>query len=89
MFKPIKDFLHQLFSDDNQINEKSFVGFCAFVMMVITLCADIITGVFGKDMPIHEFVYNGFMIITLGAFGIGSIDKFINSKKENNTEEEY
>ena len=40
-------------------------------------------------MPIHEFVYNGFMIITLGAFGIGSIDKFINSKKENNTEEEY
>ena len=85
----MKEFFKNLFSDDNQINEKSFVGFCAFVMMVITLCADIITGVFGKDMPIHEFVYNGFMIITLGAFGIGSIDKFINSKKENNTEEEY
>lgn len=84
----MKEFFKNLFSDDNQINEKSFVGFCAFVMMVLTLIADIATGIMGKEMPIQEFVYNGFMVITLGAFGIGSIDKFINSKKEKSSEEE-
>jgi membrane-bound ClpP family serine protease len=84
----MKEFFKQLFSDDNQINEKSFVGFCAFVMMVLTLIADIGTGIMGKEMPIQEFVYNGFMVITLGAFGIGSIDKFINSKKEKSSDEE-
>jgi membrane-bound ClpP family serine protease len=84
----MKEFFKQLFSDDNQINEKSFVGFCAFTMMVLTLIADIGTGIMGKEMPIQEFVYNGFMVITLGAFGIGSIDKFINSKKEKSSDEE-
>jgi hypothetical protein len=82
-------WLKQLFSDDNHINEKSVVGFGAFIMMVITLSVDIVTGVMGKEMPIHEFVFDGFMVITLGAFGIASVDKFINTKKgkENSDEE--
>lgn len=83
----MKDFFKQLFSDDNQINEKSFVGFVAFVCMVFTLVADVVTGVLGKNMPIHEFVFDGFMVIVLGSFGIGSIDKYINSKKGNSSEE--
>lgn len=74
-------WLRELFSDDNHINEKSVVGFGAFLMMVLTLTVDIITGVMGKEMPIHEFVFDGFMVITLGAFGIASVDKFINAKK--------
>ncbi len=57
-------------------------------MMVITLSVDIITGVMGKEMPIHEFVFDGFMVITLGAFGIASVDKFINAKKGKKVEEE-
>lgn len=77
----MKNFLKQLFSDDNSINEKSVVGFGAFLMMVITLTTDIVTGVLGKDMPIHEFVFDGFMVITLGAFGIASVDKWINRNK--------
>lgn len=83
----MKDFFKQLFSDDNQINEKSFVGFVAFVCMVFTLVADVVTGVLGKNMPIHEFVFDGFMVIVLGSFGIGSIDKYINSKKGTSSEE--
>lgn len=83
----MKQFLKDLFSDDNQINEKSFVGFLAFICMVITLIADIITGVLGQDMPIHEFVFDGFMVIVLGSFGIGSIDKFINARKDKQAEE--
>jgi uncharacterized PurR-regulated membrane protein YhhQ (DUF165 family) len=82
-------FWKDLFSDDNQINEKSVVGFGAFVMMVITLATDLVTGVLGREMPIHEFVFDGFMVITLGSFGIASVDKFINAKKgKENSEEE-
>ena len=79
----MKQFFKNLFDDSNTINEKSVVGFTAFVMMVITLIADIVTGVMGKEMPIHEFVFDGFMVIVLGAFGIASVDKFINKRKGN------
>jgi hypothetical protein len=79
----MKNFLKNLFDDSNTINEKSVVGFTAFLMMVITLIADIVTGIMGKNMPIHEFVFDGFMVIVLGAFGIASVDKFINKRKGN------
>ena len=79
----MKNWLKQLFDDSNTINEKSVVGFTAFIMMVVTLIADIATGLVGKEMPIHEFVFDGFMVIVLGAFGIASIDKFINKRKGN------
>jgi ABC-type uncharacterized transport system permease subunit len=77
----MKQFFKNLFDDSNTINEKSVVGFTAFVMMVVTLIADIVTGIMGKNMPIHEFVFDGFMVIVLGAFGIASVDKFINKRK--------
>lgn len=73
-------FLRNLFDDNNTINEKSVVGFGAFIMMVITLAVDIVTGVMGQEMPIHEFVFDGFLVITLGSFGIASVDKWINNK---------
>ena len=79
----MKNFLKNLFDDSNTVNEKSVVGFTAFLMMVVTLIADIVTGIMGKNMPIHEFVFDGFMVIVLGAFGIASIDKFINKRKGN------
>jgi hypothetical protein len=87
----MKQFFNNLFNDNNTINEKSVVGFGAFVMMVITLLIDIGTGIYGKEMPIHEFVFDGFLVITLGSFGIASVDKWVNnknSKKENSQEEE-
>jgi ABC-type uncharacterized transport system permease subunit len=82
----MKDFFKQLFSDDNQINEKSFVGFIAFVCMVMALFVDLITGWLGKELLINEFIFDGFMVIVLGSFGIGSIDKFINAKKGQKSE---
>ncbi len=80
-------WLKSLFDDSNTINEKSVVGFGAFIMMVITLATDIITGVMGREMPIHEFVFDGFMVIVLGSFGIASVDKFINKRKDKKEEE--
>jgi hypothetical protein len=84
-------FIRRMFMDDNDINEKSLVGFSSFIMMVITLLVDIGTGIAGREMPIHEFVFDGFMVITLGAFGIASVDKFITAKngKKEETENEY
>ena len=42
--------LKELFKDNNDINEKSVVGFASFVIMVIFALADLITGYVGKDL---------------------------------------
>lgn len=75
-------FFKDLFSDNNDINEKSVVGFISFGMMVIALVVDLVTGWMGKELLINEFIFDGFMVITLGAFGIASVDKWTNRKTE-------
>jgi len=83
----MKNFFKALFNDNNTINEKSFIGFCAFLMMVGFAVADIITGSLGKELVVQEFIFNAFMVLTLGSFGIASVDKWINkSKGESNGE---
>ena len=76
-----------IFKDKNDINEKSIIGFAAFVVMVIFAFADVFTGLLGTELVINEFVYNSFVIITLGALGIGEAGKMF-GKKDNNNEEE-
>ena len=83
----MKKFFSQLFNDNNTINEKSVVGFLAFVMMTSFAIADIITGSLGKDLVINEFIFNAFLWLVLGSFGIGSIDKWINKGKSDDTVE--
>jgi len=80
-------FFRELFDDNNTINEKSVVGFIAFIMMVIALTVDLVTGYLGKELLINEFIFDGFMVIVLGSFGIGSVDKFINARKGSKTKE--
>lgn len=81
-------FLKELFNDNNTINEKSVVGFASFTCMVIALIVDLVTGYMGKPLVINEFIFNGFLVITLGAFGIASVDKYINNKHNKKQEEE-
>jgi len=64
-----------IFKDENDINEKSVVGFAAFVIMVLFACADLLTGYLGKDLVINEFIYNSFVWVVLGAFGIAEAGK--------------
>ena len=64
-----------IFKDNNDINEKSVVGFAAFVIMVLFACADLLTGYLGKDLVINEFIYNSFVWVVLGAFGIAEAGK--------------
>ena len=83
----MKQFIKDLFNDDNSINEKALVGFIAFFMMVISLVVDLTSGLLGKQLLINEFIFDGFMVITLGAFGIASVDKWINKTKNNSISE--
>ena len=76
-------FFKDLFDDDNNINEKSVVGFASFGIMVVAIAVDLVTGYMGKELLINEYIFNGFLTITLGSFGIASVDKFVNKKAEN------
>jgi hypothetical protein len=60
-----------------QLNEKSVVGFIAFFMLCVALAVDLITGAYGNPLVINEFIFDGFMVIVLGSFGIASVDKWI------------
>ena len=71
-----------IFKDKNDINEKSVVGFAAFVIMVLFAIVDLVTGYVGKDLVINEFIYDSFVIIVLGAFGIAEAGKIFGGKKE-------
>ena len=70
-----------LFDDNNNINETSVVGFLAFAIMVIFASADLITGYLGKDLVINEFIYDSFVWIVLGAFGIAEVGKVFGKKE--------
>jgi ABC-type uncharacterized transport system permease subunit len=73
-------FFKELFDDNNTINEKAVVGFIAFFMLCIALAVDLITGYLGKELLINKFIFDGFMVIVLGSFGIASVDKWLNKK---------
>ena len=65
-----------IFKNENDINEKSVVGFAAFAIMVLFALVDLGTGYFGKDLVINEAIYNSFVFVTLGSFGIAGLEKF-------------
>ena len=66
----------QIFKDNNEYNEKTVIGFLSFAVMTLYSIVDLVTGIMGMPLEIHEFVYNSFMIITLGSFGISGLEKF-------------
>jgi hypothetical protein len=80
--KIMKKFFRELISDDNQINEQAFVGVVAFFAMVFILIVDVVTGILSKELIIKEFIFDGFMILTLGAFGITTAGRIMSLKKK-------
>jgi len=77
-----------LFNDKNDINEKSVIGFLAFIVMTLFATADIVTGYFGKDLVVNEFIFNAFLVLVLGTFGISGVEKIMNRKTGANKDEE-
>lgn len=69
-----------IFKDDNDVNEKNVIGFLSFAVMVMFALADLVTGYFGKDLVVQEFIYNSFVFVTLGSFGIAGLEKFAGKK---------
>ena len=65
-----------IFKNNNDWNEKTIVGFIAFIIMCIIMIADLLSGWVGQDLIINEFVYDSFTFIVLGCFGIAGIEKF-------------
>jgi hypothetical protein len=82
----MKKFFSALFKDSNDINEKSVIGFLSFTMMAVFAISDIVTGTLGKELIIQEFIFNSFLWMTLGCFGIASVDKYINKKSADKQE---
>lgn len=77
-----------IFKKSNDYNEKTVVGFLSFAVMVIVMITDLVTGYMGQDLKLNEYVFNAFMYITLGSFGIAGLEKFApGAKKEESTEE--
>jgi hypothetical protein len=76
----------EIFKDENDINEKNVVGFLSFAVMVLFAVADLVTGYVGKDLVINEGIYDSFLILTLGCFGIGTAGQIFGKKKESKDE---
>ena len=66
----------EIFKNDNTYNEKTIIGFMSFAVMVLVMIADVVTGWIGKDLLVNDFIYNSFVFVTLGSFGIAGLEKF-------------
>ena len=66
----------EIFKDNNDWNEKSIIGAVAFVIMCAVMVLDLVTGWLGQDLAINEFVYDSFVLVVLGCFGIAGLEKF-------------
>ena len=76
----------KLFQHKNDINEKNIIGFISFGVMVLFAITDLITSFIYENgtLVINDTIYNSFVLVTLGCFGISSFEK-IKTKDEKNT----
>ena len=72
---PAKFSFGALFRDENDINEKSIVGFASFIMMIAFGIVDLVTGLNGMELVIDDSIYTSFVVVTLGSFGIAEAGK--------------
>jgi hypothetical protein len=54
-----------IFKDENEFNEKTIIGFMSFAVMTVYSITDL---------------YNSFLYITLGCFGIAGVEKVMGNK---------
>ncbi len=66
----------QIFKDSNDYNEKTIIGFMSFAIMGIVAAVDLVTGIYGQHLEIKEYIYNSFLMLTIGSFGIAGLEKF-------------
>lgn len=69
-----------IFENRNKYNEKNIVGFLSFAMMTLFAITDIATGLWEKELVINDIIFNSFVIVTLGAFGIAEAGAIFGKK---------
>ena len=67
----------ELFKDKNEINEKNVIGFISFGVMVLFAITDLVTSFIYENgtLVINDTIYNSFVLVTLGCFGISTFEK--------------
>jgi hypothetical protein len=83
----MRKLFRELISKNNNIDEQAYVGVVSFYMMIIVLLVDVVTGILARELIIKEWIFEGFLGLTVGAFFINSAKQVIQSKKskkENN-----
>ena len=71
----------KLFQNKNDINEKNVIGFISFTIMVLFAITDLVTGIAfmgyvgDGELVINDTIYNSFVLVTLGCFGISAFEK--------------
>ena len=78
--KPVPKGFWSLFRDENDINEKSIIGFASFLMMVAFGIFDLVTAMDGTPLEISDTIYTSFVVVTLGSFGIAEAGKAFSGK---------
>ena len=83
----------EIFKNSNDYNEKTIIGFMSFAVMAIAMFVDLITGAFGNELRLNEYINNSFVIVTLGSLGIAGLEKFAkggnaSQNNQNNNNEE-
>jgi hypothetical protein len=71
-----------IFKDDNDINEKSILGFLSFAVLAAYGIIDVVTGLEGKQFVIEPIILEVFAALTAGCFGISSYEKVANRKTD-------
>lgn len=79
-----KESFWDIFKDSNEFNEKAIIGFISFAVMIICIAVDLITGYFGRELKINDYIFNAFVIVTLGSFGISGVEKIFSKKDSKN-----
>ena len=76
----------QIFKNSNDYNEKTIIGFMSFAVMTLAMVIDLVTGYFGSELKLNEYIYNSFTIVTLGSFGIAGLEKFAGKRSSDSDE---
>ena len=65
----------ELFKDKNEYNEKNIIGFLSFALMCVFGIVDLVMGIIGIELLVNDYIYNSFVWVTLGSFGIAGAEK--------------
>jgi hypothetical protein len=66
----------EIFRDDNEWNEKSIIGFIAFMFLLMILFLDLIFAICDDKLELSKHIYDILLWLIIGCFGISGLQKF-------------